>query len=96
MSNKNVIIEPVLKDGQLDEKTRLYARVTVLPGGEIAYHEHHNETETYYILSGEGVYNDNGKTYTVTSGMSTFCPDGGAHGISCNGNENLVFMALIL
>lgn len=47
----------------LSGKVTLFAKVTILPGDELPYHEHHGETEAYHILSGAGMYQDNDKTY---------------------------------
>ena len=71
------------------------AKVTILPGDELPYHEHHGETEVYHILSGEGIYQDNNKTYPMQAGMTTFCEDGSGHAVSCSGKEPLVFLAMI-
>lgn len=57
--------EKLLEGERLSGKVTLFAKVTILPGDELPYHEHHGETETYHILSGEGMYQDNGKTYPV-------------------------------
>ena len=66
------------------------------PGAVLGYHEHHGETETYYLTKGAGIYNDNGKEYPVEVGDVTFCADGNGHGIKNAGEEDLVFVALIL
>lgn len=79
----------------LSGKVTLFAKVTILPGDELSYHEHHGETEVYHILSGEGLYQDNDKTYPVEAEMTTFCEDGNGHAISCKGDEPLVFLAMI-
>ena len=54
----HVIIEHLLGEKELDGKCGLYAKVTIEPNCTLGFHEHHGETETYYILSGEGSYND--------------------------------------
>ena len=54
--------EKLLEGERLSGKVTLFAKVTILPGDELPYHEHHGETETYHILSGEGMYQDNDKT----------------------------------
>ena len=77
-------------------KEELINEVTLKPGCEIGYHEHHGETETYYLTKGAGIYNDNGKEYPVEVGDVTFCADGNGHGIKNAGEEDLVFVALIL
>ena len=69
---------------------------THLPGCSLGYHEHHNESETYYILSGKGIYSDNGTLRMVQAGDVTFTPDGKGHGLTNIGDEDLVFMALTI
>ena len=63
--------EKLLEGERLSGKVTLFAKVTILPGDELPYHEHHGETETYHILSGGGMYQDNDKTYPVQAGMTT-------------------------
>lgn len=46
----HVLIERLLGEKELDGKCRMYAKVTLEPGCSIGYHEHHKESETYYIL----------------------------------------------
>ena len=94
--NENRRIEHLLTAEQLAGKARMFAKVTAFPGKEIAYHEHHGETEANHILSGSGEYNDNGKTRPVSLGETTFCADGSGHGIRCTGKDPLVFIALII
>ena len=92
----DVIITHILGEKELKDKCNLYARVTINPGSSLGYHEHHNEAETYYILSGEAEYNDNGTTRTVKAGDVTYTPDGCGHALKPIGNEPVVFMALII
>ncbi len=87
--------EKLLEGERLSGKVTLFAKVTILPGDELPYHEHHGETEAYHILSGAGMYQDNDKTYPVQAGMTTFCEDGSGHAVSCAGEEPLVFLAMI-
>ena len=94
--NGHVIIKEILDAEQLNGKCGLYAQVTLEPGCAIGYHEHHNESETYYIISGKGIYSDNGTLRMVSAGDVTFTPDGKGHGLTNSGDEDLVFMALII
>lgn len=91
----HVDIEHLIAENQKNDKTKMFARVIIPAGSSLGYHEHHGESETYYILSGEGQYNDNGKVVTVSAGDVTFTPDGCGHGMENNGNEDLIFIALI-
>jgi len=77
-------------------KLRAYAHVELKPGEEVEYHVHNGESETYYILSGKGLYNDNGDEYEALPGTVTFTPSGQGHGIINTGDEMLSFIALII
>lgn len=94
--NGHVIIRHLLEEDQLKDKCGLYAQVTIEPGCSLGYHEHHGESETYYILSGKGIYSDNGELRMVNAGDVTYTPDGKGHALSNSGDEDLVFMALII
>ena len=67
----HVIIKDILEGDELKGKCGLYAQVTIEKGCSLGYHEHHGETETYYILSGEGEYDDNGVKRPVKAGDIT-------------------------
>ena len=92
----HVLIERLLGEKELNGKCGLYAKVTIEPGCSLGYPEHHNESETYYILQGQGDYNDNGAIVPVKAGDVTFTPDGCGHGLENTGDTDLVFMALII
>lgn len=83
-------------DAELNDKGRVFAHTTVLPGHGIGYHVHNGDMEIYYIYSGKGEYNDNGVVTTVEAGDVTFTPSGTGHSISCTGEEPLELIALIL
>ena len=72
--NGHVFLKPILNEKQLNGKCGLYAEVTLEPGCSLGYHEHHGESETYYILSGKGIYSDNGELRMVEAGDMTFTP----------------------
>ena len=91
-----IILDKVL-DRELGDKCGLYAKVTITKGAELGYHEHHGEGESYFVLSGEAVYNDNGVKRTIRPGDKTWTPSGTGHGVdNAQGTEDLVFMALIV
>ena len=92
----HVIIKHILCEKELNGKCGLYAEVVIEPGCSLGYHEHHGESETYYILSGEGEYDDNGTKRMVKAGDITYTPDGRGHGLINTGDTDLVFMALII
>ena len=91
-----VSIEGLLEENQLGEHCSLFVQVTLKPSCEVGHHEHHDEVEAFYILSGSGMYDDNGKAVPVEPGDVVFCKDGDGHGIKNTGTCDLVFIALIL
>ena len=87
----------LLSNVQIHDKCSTFARITIKPGCSLGYHQHKGNSETYYILKGKGIYNNNGTEVEVGPGTTTFCPDGEFHALSNeNGTEDLVFMALII
>ena len=91
-----VIMDNILPKEAMGEKCRVYAKITIAPGDSFGYHVHEGESESYYILSGEGTYDDNGTKRTVRAGDVTLTKSGEGHGIENTGSEDLVYMALVL
>ncbi len=83
-------------EDELNGKGRLFAKITLEPGCSIGYHVHENDSEIFYILEGEGEYNDNGEIHTVSAGDTTVCPAGSGHGIANNTDKTLSLAALII
>ncbi len=88
--------DPLVDTDLLGDACTLFTQITMEPGSEITVHEHTGECETYYILSGTGIHNDNGNEVEVSAGAVTFCDDGESHGLKNNPDEPLVMIALIL
>ncbi len=90
----HILKEGLITPEQLGEHCKMFSKVTIPAGCELGHHEHHGETETYYILSGKGVYEDNGKELPAEAGDVFFCEDGSGHGMKAI--EDVEFVALIL
>ncbi|MGQ1799027.1 cupin domain-containing protein [Kocuria oceani] len=73
----------------------LVTGVAELPeGGFLALHRH-DQAETYYVLSGEGVVTLEGIEHPVQAGFNVFIPGGREHGARNTGTEVLrVFYVL--
>lgn len=93
----SVLIHEILDKGEYQGHARLMAVITLKPGCSIGEHLHENEEEIFYVLEGEAVYNDNGKTEIMHQGDSCVCLSGQKHSLS-NGSEteNLSVFAVIL
>ena len=85
-----------LLDGSTQKNARMFAEITLNPGCSIGYHRHDSETEYYFILSGTGLVNDDGKEIEVKPGASVITGNGAFHSIKCTGSEPLVFHAVIV
>ncbi len=77
-------------------KGRMFNHSVLEPGSSVGVHKHEGDIEVYYILEGEGTYNDNGKAVPVSAGDVTYCKDGEVHGLENTSKANLEFIALIL
>ena len=89
-------LELILEE-ELGDKCGLYAKVTIPAGTVLGYRAHHGEGESYFVLSGEAVYDDNGAKRTIGPGDKTWTPSGSGHGVDNSaGKEDFVFMALIV
>lgn len=75
---------------------RMFAHVTIRPGCSIGDHPHVHETEFYYILRGEGVFNDNGKEVVVHAGDICATGYGEVHGMENRSDDVLEMIALIV
>jgi mannose-6-phosphate isomerase-like protein (cupin superfamily) len=85
-----------LLDGSKEKNARMFAEITLKPGCSIGYHKHDSETEYYFILSGSGEVDDNGKKVQVTKGDSIITGNGASHSIKNTGSDPLVFHAVIV
>ncbi len=92
-----VIIQNILNGApEMYGKGRVFSHSVLKPGCEIGWHIHHGDGETYYILRGRGLYNDNGAEHEVGPGDVTFCDDRQGHALKNIGDEDLETIALIL
>ena len=91
-----IFITHLLTPKEMVGKCAMFASVKIPVGASLNVHQHVDNNETYHILHGKGLYTDNGKTYEVKAGDTTFCADGDTHGIENIGDEDLIFIALII
>ena len=91
-----VKIIKLLENEEFHNKGRLFARNIIKPGSSIGFHQHVGDFETYYILSGEGVVDDNGVKVAVSAGDVVYTNVGESHSIENTGSVDLEIIALIL
>ena len=81
---------------ELNNKGRLCANITLKPGCSIGYHVHEADSELFYLMKGQVLYNDNGTECTLTAGDVMICPAGTGHSIANNGEEDAEVIAVIV
>lgn len=81
---------------ELNQKGRMFARVTLVPDAGIGWHVHENESEIFYFLKGQATVNDNGTEITALPGDVTVTASGFGHSVTNRSDEDLEFIALIV
>jgi Mannose-6-phosphate isomerase len=92
----NAEVIRALKKEEFHDKGRLFGKITLKPGNSIGLHQHVGDCETFYIIKGEGLVNDNGTDVKVGPGDLVFTENMENHSIENIGKEDLEFIALIL
>jgi len=91
-----VKIVNILENREINGVGRLFAVSIIPPGGSIGQHTHEGDFETYYILKGRALVNDNGTEAELGPGDMTQCRDGNFHSIKNIGDADLEYIAVIL
>lgn len=94
--NGVVEITNFVTPAELNDKGRLFANITLRPGCSIGYHVHENDSEIFYLMKGEALYNDNGVEHILTAGDVMVCPAGTGHSIANNDSEDVEVCAVIV
>lgn len=91
-----VYLQGLVPADSLPDKCRLFSVVTLEKGCSIGSHTHEQETEVYYVLEGEAIYDDNGTTKAMSVGDCSICVSGEAHAIANEKETPLRFIAAII
>ena len=94
--NGTVEITNFATPAELNDKGRLFANITLKPGCSIGYHVHENDSELFYLIKGNALYNDNGVECTLSAGDVMICPAGTGHSIANIGEEDVEVCAVIV
>ena len=85
-----------LADAANEKNTRMLAELRLDPGSSIGNHDHKDETEYFFIVSGTGIVNDNGAEREVGPGDTTITGNGAFHSIKNTGTVPLILNAVII
>lgn len=73
----------------------MVSRIELEPGASIGYHTHCDNEEVYTIMSGTGLYTEDGEEAEARAGDVFLCKKGSSHGLVNTGSEALVISAAI-
>lgn len=65
------------------------------PGDSNELHRHETSSEVLYILKGRGKMLCDGEYEELLPGKTHYCPKGHEHRMTNDGNEDLIFLAVI-
>lgn len=91
-----VEIKHIFKADEFKGKARLLAEITLPIGSSIGFHQHDQEEEIFYFLSGQGRVDDQGTIKEVNPGDAVLTGGGNGHSVENTGDQPLVFLAVIL
>ncbi|HBU11608.1 MAG TPA: hypothetical protein DEB31_02405 [Clostridiales bacterium] len=83
-------------DGENPPNVDMMCRITLNPGATVGVHKHEGEAEIYHVISGIGLYNDNGTDVEVEQGNVLICYNGQTHGLVNTADMPFVFDAIII
>ena len=95
-------IIPNMRGGEKEARMRMHTdplckvvQGQLIPGASIGMHTHETDSETMYYLSGKGTILFDGESFPVQAGDCHYCPNGHSHSLINDGNEELIFLAVI-
>jgi len=88
---------PLIAAGEKPEGShfKMVARIDLDPGAAVGEHVHSGDEEVYFIVSGKGVFTEDGVSTEVGPGDTSLTLKGHRHSITNTGDVPLVFFAVI-
>ena len=91
-----VIITNFATREELNNKGRMFSKITLNPGCSIGFHIHEGDSELFYFLTGTAEYTDGDTVKTVKAGDVTVCPAGTGYGVANRTDEVVELIAVIV
>ncbi len=77
-----------------------FGKAIMPPGGSFGFHEQKcrpaGDMEIYYVISGKGLAYEDDRVEEIGPGDLFFCPNGLWNGLENHGDEDLVFLSILL
>ena len=78
------------------EKVNLFSVITLLPGQSIGLHQHTDDAEAMYVLSGHPSIIDGTETFELAPGDATYCTGGAQHSLFNPSAEPAQILAVVI
>ena len=78
------------------EKVNLFSVITLLPGQSIGLHQHTDDAEAMYVLSGHPSIIDGTETFDLAPGDATYCTGGAQHSLFNPSAEPAQILAVVI
>ena len=91
-----IAVSRFLDSEDMHGKGRGATKLVLPAGASIGIHQHSDSVEQYYVLSGSGIFHDNGIDKPISAGQTGVMEPGGYHGMANTGTEDLVVIAVHL
>jgi mannose-6-phosphate isomerase-like protein (cupin superfamily) len=92
--NINDITEKIKRKALFTEGTMDSGILFYEPGETMVPHKHSDLDEIFYVITGKGIININGKDFLIKENDVMLSPHEESHGFTNNGDENLVILQI--
>ena len=92
----SVLLRELLPPERFCGHGRLFSTLTLEPGCSIGKHRHEGESETFYVLRGTALFDDDGVQTTLRAGDVAHTASGREHALANAGEDTLEVVALIV
>jgi quercetin dioxygenase-like cupin family protein len=92
----NTVFEKFFPDSKLPKSYKVFAEIVLEPGCSVGRHEHHGESEVFYVLSGTGEIDVNGDIRQVKPGDVAVCHNGSYHSAKNTSDKELRILAIVV
>jgi quercetin dioxygenase-like cupin family protein len=86
-------VSKILNPEDMEGKAEAIMKITFPVGTSIGVHQHNDAFEQYHVLSGSGIFHDNGEDKQIKAGETGLMKPGGIHGIKNTGESEMVIIA---
>jgi len=92
--NGTVLVHKIVLQDEMNGKGRGVNLIELPPGTSIGHHPHLDSSEQFYVIEGEGMFDDNGTVTAIKAGETGVMAPGEYHGIENTGASVMKIIAV--